>query len=45
MVLPRRKFLRVAAGAIAMPALARAETYPSRPVHLVIGTCRAAPPI
>jgi tripartite-type tricarboxylate transporter receptor subunit TctC len=37
MALPRRKFLRLAAGAVAMPALARAETYPSRPVHLIIG--------
>jgi tripartite-type tricarboxylate transporter receptor subunit TctC len=37
MALPRRKFLRLAAGAMAMPALARADTYPSRPVHLIIG--------
>ena len=37
MALPRRKFLRLAAGAVAMPALARADTYPSRPVHLIIG--------
>jgi tripartite-type tricarboxylate transporter receptor subunit TctC len=36
----RRNFLRLAAGAVALPALARvarADTYPSRPVHLVIG--------
>jgi tripartite-type tricarboxylate transporter receptor subunit TctC len=37
MALPRRKFLRLAACAVAMPALARAETYPSRPIHLIIG--------
>ena len=36
----RRNFLRLAAGAAALPALprlARADTYPSRPVHLIIG--------
>ena len=36
----RRKFLHLAAGAAAMPAMlrtARADTYPSRPVHLIIG--------
>ena len=40
MKLPRRKFLHLAAGAVALPAvsrIARAETYPSRPVHLIIG--------
>jgi tripartite-type tricarboxylate transporter receptor subunit TctC len=37
MALPRRKFLRLAACALAMPALARADTYPSRPIHLIIG--------
>jgi tripartite-type tricarboxylate transporter receptor subunit TctC len=40
MILPRRKFLHLAASAAAAPALpyiARAETYPSRPVHLIIG--------
>ena len=38
MALPRRKFLRLAAGAVAMPALApRGDTYPSRPMHLIIG--------
>jgi tripartite-type tricarboxylate transporter receptor subunit TctC len=38
--LPRRKFLKLAAGAVllpAMPKIARAEAYPSRPVHLVDG--------
>ena len=40
MTLPRRKFLRLAAAAAAVPALpsiVRAETYPSRPIHLIIG--------
>ena len=40
MRLPRRRFLRLAAGALALPAvsrLARAETYPSRAVHLQVG--------
>jgi len=38
--LPRRKFLYLAAGAAALPALswhARADTYPSRPVRLIVG--------
>ncbi|MET0923926.1 MAG: tripartite tricarboxylate transporter substrate binding protein [Xanthobacteraceae bacterium] len=36
---PRRKFLRLAAGAAAAPALARlawAQAYPSRPIRLVV---------
>ncbi|HEY1745508.1 MAG TPA: tripartite tricarboxylate transporter substrate-binding protein, partial [Xanthobacteraceae bacterium] len=36
----RRTFLRVAAGAATLPALplgVRAQSYPSRPVHLVVG--------
>jgi tripartite-type tricarboxylate transporter receptor subunit TctC len=36
----RREFLRLAAGAAVIPALsgiAKAETYPARPVHLIIG--------
>jgi tripartite-type tricarboxylate transporter receptor subunit TctC len=40
MKLPRRKFLHIAAGAAAFPALsglARADTYPSRPVRIVVG--------
>ena len=40
MLLPRRRFLHLAAGAVALPAaarVARADTYPSRPVHIVIG--------
>jgi tripartite-type tricarboxylate transporter receptor subunit TctC len=40
MKLPRRKFLHLAAGAAALPAIARtadAESYPSRPVRLIVG--------
>ncbi|MFZ0375760.1 MAG: hypothetical protein WAL39_20890 [Xanthobacteraceae bacterium] len=40
MILPRRRFLHLAAGAAALPAtarIARADTYPSRPVHLAVG--------
>ena len=40
MKLPRRKFLHLAAGAAALPALsriARAQAYPTRPVRLIIG--------
>jgi tripartite-type tricarboxylate transporter receptor subunit TctC len=40
MRLPRRRFLRLAAGAAALPAVSRfawAQTYPTRPVHLIIG--------
>jgi tripartite-type tricarboxylate transporter receptor subunit TctC len=38
--LPRRTFLHLVAGAAALPAaarIARAQTYPSRPVRLVVG--------
>ena len=40
MTLPRRKFLHLTAGAAALPAaswIARAQSYPSRPVHLIEG--------
>ena len=40
MKLPRRQFLHLAAGAAALPSvshLAWAQTYPLRPVHLMIG--------
>ncbi len=40
MKLLRRNFLQLAAGAAALPALrgrARADTYPSRPVHMIVG--------
>jgi tripartite-type tricarboxylate transporter receptor subunit TctC len=39
MKLPRRQFLYLAAGAAALPAvsrIARAQTYPSRPVRLIV---------
>src|SRR5262245_58687735 len=39
MKLPRRQFLHLAAGAAALPALsriARAQTYPSRPVRWIV---------
>jgi tripartite-type tricarboxylate transporter receptor subunit TctC len=38
--LPRRQFLRLAAGAAALPVLsriARAQAYPTRPVRLIAG--------
>jgi tripartite-type tricarboxylate transporter receptor subunit TctC len=37
---PRRKFLHMAAGAAALPVLsriARAQAYPSRPLHCIVG--------
>jgi tripartite-type tricarboxylate transporter receptor subunit TctC len=40
MKLPRRKFLHLAAGATVLPAVSRiaqAQTYPSRPVRLIVG--------
>ena len=39
-LLGRRKFLHLAAGAAALPAvsrIARAQTYPTRPVHIIVG--------
>src|SRR5262249_44165541 len=39
MKLPRRKFLHLAAGAAALPALprvARSQTYPARPVRIIV---------
>jgi tripartite-type tricarboxylate transporter receptor subunit TctC len=43
MQLPRRQFLQLAAGAAALPAVSRiatAQTYPTRPVRIIVG----APP-
>jgi tripartite-type tricarboxylate transporter receptor subunit TctC len=40
MTLPRRKFLHLAAGAAALPAVPRgawAQTYPARPVRIIVG--------
>ena len=47
MKLPRRTFLHLAAGAAALPAVsrfARAQTYPSRPVRLIVGFVPGNPP-
>jgi tripartite-type tricarboxylate transporter receptor subunit TctC len=41
MKLPRRNFLRLAAGAAALPAVTRmawAQAYPSRPVRLIVAS-------
>jgi tripartite-type tricarboxylate transporter receptor subunit TctC len=40
MKFPRRQFLKVAAGTVALPAvsrIAKAQTYPARPVRLIVG--------
>jgi tripartite-type tricarboxylate transporter receptor subunit TctC len=40
MKLPRRRFLKYAVNTVALPAVlrrARADTYPSRPIHLLVG--------
>src|SRR5262249_43562068 len=40
MKLPRRNFLHLAAGAAALPVvsrMARAQAYPERPVHVIVG--------
>ena len=42
---PPRQFLHLAAGAAALPAVSRiawAQTYPSRPVRMIVGYCRLA---
>ena len=47
MKLPRRKFLHLAAGAAALPAvsrIARAQAYPTRPVRMIVGYPPAALP-
>jgi tripartite-type tricarboxylate transporter receptor subunit TctC len=46
MKLPRRQFLHLAAGAAALPSfsrIARAQTYPTRPVHLIVGFAAGGP--
>src|SRR5437773_2605130 len=44
--LPRRKFLQLAAGAAALPAvspIASAQTYPSKPITVVVGAAAGGP--
>ena len=44
---PRRTFLRLAMGAAALPAvprIARAQAYPSRPVRIIVGFPAGGPP-
>ena len=46
MQLPRRRFLRLAAGAVASPAVSRfawAQTYPARPVRVIVGFAAGGP--
>ena len=46
MKLPRHKFLQLAAGAAALPAVtrvARAQTYPTRPITIVVGFAAGGP--
>ncbi len=47
MKLPRRKFMHLAAGSIALPALRRfafALDYPTRPVHIIVGFAAGSNP-
>jgi tripartite-type tricarboxylate transporter receptor subunit TctC len=46
MKLPRREFLHLSVAAVALPAvarLARAETFPARPVHVMVGFAAGGP--
>src|SRR5216684_1096533 len=46
MKLPRRKFLHLAAGAAALPAvsgIARAQTYPTRPISIIVPFAAGGP--
>jgi tripartite-type tricarboxylate transporter receptor subunit TctC len=46
MMLPRRRFLQLAAGATALPAASRiasAQAYPTRPVRLIVGFAAGGP--
>jgi tripartite-type tricarboxylate transporter receptor subunit TctC len=47
MNLPRRRFLRLAAGALGLPAvshLANAQAYPARPVRIIVGFAAGGAP-
>jgi tripartite-type tricarboxylate transporter receptor subunit TctC len=47
MKLPRRRFLHLAAGAAALPAVSRiawAQTYPTRPVRIIVGVAAGSAP-
>jgi tripartite-type tricarboxylate transporter receptor subunit TctC len=47
MKLPRRRFLHLAAGAATLPVasrIARAQTYPTRPVRIVVGFAAGVQP-
>ena len=47
MKLPRRQFLQLAASAAALPAVSRfawAQTYPARPVRIVVGAAAGSSP-
>jgi tripartite-type tricarboxylate transporter receptor subunit TctC len=47
MKLPRRQFLHLAAGAAALPAvarIARAQAYPTRPVRIIVGLAAGSSP-
>ena len=46
MTLPRRRFMHLAAGVVAFPAAssrAWAQTYPTRPVRLIVGFAAGGP--
>ena len=46
MMLPRRRFLHLAAGVAALPTvsrIARAQTFPSRPVRIIVPTAAGGP--
>src|SRR5262245_31156260 len=46
MKLPRRQFLHLAAGAAVLPAvshIARAQSYPTRPVRIIVGVAAGGP--
>src|SRR4029077_20794701 len=47
MKLPRRNFRHLAAGAVTLPALsriARSQTYPTRPVRVIVGQASGSGP-